>query len=606
MKAVSTPSHASRHRSKITAYAPLNPHSLAERRADAIYQTQDGTVWVGTSSGVLDKLDAESGQFTHYRFVDETVLNNISALGEDTSGQLWFGGSRGLGVFCFDPRTERVTRYRHDPDDRHSLSNDYVYAVFNDRDDTLWIGTNKGLNRFDPYKQHFDVFWPYPDDAQSTDNNVRVIYQDHDGAFWLGSWYSGLSHFDPHSGHIRHYRHDADDPASLASNAVHCIYRDTQDRLWIGTSGGLCRYESQTDTFVIYLTHDGLPSDTIGGILEDASGNLWLSTAYGLSKFDPQAKTFRNYDVNDGLLNNEFINASFRKGQDGSMFFGVTNGLTVFHPEQVQDNTFVPPVVLTDFLLFNKPVSIGPDSPLNEAIWATETITLGPDDYVFAFEFAALNYIAPTKNGYRYKLEGFDVDWIEATSKRRFASYSNLPAGEYVFRVIGANHNGVWNEQGVLLKVHVTQPLWAKLQAEKEAAEAASQAKSRFLANMSHELRTPLNAILGFSDLLANAPNLTKEQREHLHIIGRSGEHLLALINDILSLSKIEAGKAEMHPVIFDLHEMILGLGEMFSLRAEQKGLISYLRHCARSLAVHTGRCGQIAPGAHQSIGQRR
>ncbi|MBN1933706.1 MAG: response regulator [Anaerolineae bacterium] len=550
-----------------------NPHSLADRQVSALCQAQDGVLWVGTSSGVLDKLDVETGQFTHYRFVDETVLNSIGALDRDSSGRLWFGGSRNLGVFCFDPLTKQIDRYQHDPNDAHSLNDNDVFSVYQDNDGILWIGTNRGLNRFDPARQHFDVFALYPDNPSSTDNNIRAIYQDNDGMLWLGSWYGGLSRFDPHTSQFRHYRHYADDPVSLANNAVQCIYQDTRERLWIGTSGGLCRFEPRTDTFTTYLTRDGLLSDTIGGILEDESGHLWLSTTYGLSKFDPQTEIFRNYDVNDGLLSNEFVGAAFCKGQDGALFFGNVKGLVVFYPEQVQDHPYVPPVVLTDLLLFNKSVPIGPDSPLKEALWATQTITLGPDDYVFAFEFAALSYIAPGRNCYRYKLEGFDQGWNEASSKRRFAGYSNLAAGEYLFRVVGSNHDGVWNEQGVSLKVIVTQPLWQKLQAEKEAAEAANRAKSQFLANMSHELRTPLSAILGFTELMLHDEMLTTRQRENLEIIDRGGEHLLALINDVLDLSKIEAGKVELDVEVFDLHEMLLGLGEMFSLRAEQKGL---------------------------------
>jgi signal transduction histidine kinase/CheY-like chemotaxis protein len=272
--------------------------------------------------------------------------------------------------------------------------------------------------------------------------------------------------------------------------------------------------------------------------------------------------------------------------------------------------------VITDFQLANKPVPIGTDSVLQESILETDHLVLSYLDRVFSFEFAVLNYRAPEKNHYKYRLEGFEAEWNEVDSTRRFATYTNMDPGDYVFRVIGSNNDGIWNEEGTSVRITVTPPWWGtmwfrismvlvaiallvggfrwrvsaiearsrkleiqvmdrtkELQKAKEDAENANQAKSTFLANMSHELRTPLHAILGFSRLMTRDSGLNDSQQERLNVINRSGEHLLGMVDDILSLSKIEAGHVELKQDPFDVTQMLQDVGQMMKSRAEGKGL---------------------------------
>ncbi len=193
----------------------------------------------------------------------------------------------------------------------------------------------------------------------------------------------------------------------LNGGGINTIHEDRTGTLWVGAMDGLYRYNRQSGAFARYTENQGLPSSTIRCILEDGAGRLWLSTQKGISRFDPQRETFRNYDVSDGLQSNEFSTGCYQ-GPDGEMFFGGTNGLNAFFPENVRDNPYVPPVVITSFRIFNKPVPIGAGSVLKKAIPYVDSLTLPYRDNVFSFEFAALSYANSHKNRYRYKLENFE------------------------------------------------------------------------------------------------------------------------------------------------------------------------------------------------------
>jgi signal transduction histidine kinase len=228
----------------------------------------------------------------------------------------------------------------------------------------------------------------------------------------------------------------------------------------LGTFDGLYRYNRNDGTFTRYTETGGLPSSAIRCILGDEAGMLWLSTDKGISRLDPQRETFRNYDVSDGLQSNEFSTGCYQ-APNGEMLFGGTNGLNAFFPENVRDNPYVPPVVITSFRIFNQSVPIGPKSLLKKAIPYVDSLTLPYRDNVFSFEFAALSYANSQKNRYRYKLENFESGWNEVGSKQRLATYTNLDPGKYVFRVQGSNSDGIWNEEGASLAIVITPPWWS-------------------------------------------------------------------------------------------------------------------------------------------------
>ncbi|MDV3348899.1 two-component regulator propeller domain-containing protein [Leptothoe sp. LEGE 181152] len=602
---------------KFTHYKhnPDNPNGLNHPSVQVIYETSDGALWLGTQIG-LEKFDRQTGQFTHYLH-EPTIPHSLGAgtdflaIDEDAAGDLWVGGVGHTGLNRLDRASGRFTTYRHDPNDVNSLSDpdDSVLSIQVDDDGSIWVGTRAGgLNHFDPSTETFRAYRHDPNDANSlSDNNVRVIHITPSGILWLGSWHKGLTRFDPQAKTFTRYQHNPNDlQNSLPSNTVYKIHEDTKGTLWIGTSAGLSRFDAAKGAFTSYREKDGLPSASIRDILEDNQGHLWISTNRGLSKFNPETLTFRNYGAHDGLQGKEFAASAGYKSRTGEMFFGGTAGFNAFYPNQLINNSFAPPVVFTDFQLFNQSIPLGQEgSPLTQDISVTNKVTLSHDQSVFSIAFAALSYWFPEHNQYAYKMEGFDQDWTWVDSRRRFATYTNLNPGNYTFRVKASNSDGYWNETSRALQITITPPWWqtlwfrslavvsglgavigiyrwrvqaiesynrqltaevtertyelkiAKEQAEtgayelkvaKEQAEAANEAKSAFLANMSHELRTPLNAILGMTEVLQEkvVGQINGQQLKALQTIERSGSHLLELINDILNLAKVESGLIEL------------------------------------------------------------
>ncbi|MES9962262.1 MAG: two-component regulator propeller domain-containing protein [Candidatus Sedimenticola sp. 20ELBAFRAG] len=607
---------------------PADSTSLSDNTVRPMHVDHNGTLWVGTLNKGLNRLEQETGSFTRFQHErnDPKSLgnNNIRAILEDSKGILWIG-TYGGGLDRFDSETETFTHYRNDPADSNSLSDNKLYSLYEDRSGVFWVGTwTKGLEIFDRESGTFTHHPHNPEDPGSISHNgILSFHEDSSDTLWIGTYGGGLNRYDRENRRFMRYKHDTDIPSSLSNNIVFDMHEDRAGAFWIATGRGLNKFDPQTGRFSHYFTKDGLPNDVIYSIIEDRQGHLWLSTNQGISNFDPKNESFRNYDRGDGLQGNQFNSLAYAQGTDDRIYFGGSNGLTAFYPEQIADNPNPPRVVITDLQLANKPVPIGENSILKKSILETEQLTLSYLERIVSFEFSALNFQSPWKNRYKYMLEGFDAKWLETGSTRRFATYTNLDPGKYVFRVIGSNNDGVWNEEGDSIRLTVLPPWWktwwayllylaililivvtliqfrtrtlqlkgreleqlvtlrtgelevAKETAEKaqRQAESANQAKSVFLANMSHELRTPLNAILGFSDMLSRDEQVSSGQQSKLATIKRSGKHLLSMINDVLDLSKIEAGRIDLEPEVFDLLQILKDMERMFLLRAEHDGL---------------------------------
>ena len=442
---------------------PANPNSLSAGIIRGLYQDRDGIVWVGTLAGGLDRFDLTTRQVTHYRRDPDNpnslVSNTVFDITQDHMGYLWIGTIN--GVSKLDPNTGNFVNYQHDPDNSNSLSDNAVVSILEDRNNMLWFATWGGLDRFDPETETFTHYTHDAENPASLSSDVLIqLYEDSNGTLWVSTESQGLNRFDATTKTFQHYLNDPNDPNSLSDNTVTSIYEDENGMFWFATlSSGLNRFDPATNQFTRYGVREGLSDTQIVCILPDDNGNLWLSTGTGWTRVDMQTTTFTKYDHTDGLPSQGATLDSCTGDPSGQLFFGSLEGLVGFFPQDIIDNSVPPQVIISEIQLDHAPVLVGADSPLREAINYTNTLELPVGTNTLSLTFAALSYRVPTKNQYQYKLTGFDNNWTTAGSNQHFATYTNLPPGEYTFHVIASNGDSMWNDVGRTLKI-VVPPQW--------------------------------------------------------------------------------------------------------------------------------------------------
>ncbi len=621
--------------------------ALSVRSMLPTHEGPDSVLWISSNHG-LGRLLRASGVYEQIVLPGLSATEQINGILEDHAGQLWFATHHGL--YAYEPATKQITRYRHDPNDAGSLlPGEDVDLVYEDEETGLWVTCQSVLAKFDRAGARFTKYR----DAHAGISSFECMLRDRNKILWLG-WNGGLARFDPAATSFRYFRNNPADRNSLSFNSVYSLCLDPrapEKYLWIGTGGGgLNRLDLQTEKFIHFTESDGLPNNVIYAILPDASGNLWMSTNKGISQLlldeDSSTPRFKNYDVSDGLQSNEFNRAGFGMSRSGEIFFGGINGLNSFFPAEIKGNPHAPPVVFTDFKLFYKSISWrDKNSPLTQAIATTPAITLTHAQNVFTVEFAALDFTAPERNRYAYRLENFNRDWIE-TGTERTATFINLPPGKYVLRVKGSNNDGVWSAEAASLKIIITPPWWqtwwayllyasfaiatlvtiyktrvrylkkraAALEAtvvertaevvaqkqriEKQNAQLETQAeklteldhmKSRFFANLSHEFRTPLTLILGpVEQALQETPE--GKARSRLRLAHTNAQRLLGLINQLLDLSKLESGKMQLRAAEGDLVAFLQNLAVAFAPLAERKRIALRFASTEKKLLVYFDR----------------
>lgn len=444
------------YRWKFKHYAP-HREGLAGptgRVITSLAQTADGRVWIGSFDGGLDTFDPEAETFEPVPLPEAARQSGITAMEVDADGQLWVGTS--VGLLLSQQRSQSPSFSALDVLDLQSSGGQDSISALASGPSRLWIGTTaNGLLRLDPQSGRLRR---YPLDPGNLEQTVAVwaLLEDHLGQVWIGTPSFGLHRFDPRTETFTIYRGTTRQPGDLDNRTIKSLFEDSSGRLWIGTfSGGLNLFDRQRDQFIPWTVHQGLPSNKIEAIRQGRDGELWLSTNRGLASLQPDLSTTHVYDRADGLQHDEFQQGAALATADGELYFGGRNGFNRFRPDRLQENPQAPPVVITKFRKFGKPVHF--DRPLQDL----ERIVLAHHENVISFEFAALDFAHPKKNRYRYRLQGFDPTWVEGPELRQ-ATYTNLDPGNYVFEVQGSNNDGVWNELGASLHLRVVPPFWLR------------------------------------------------------------------------------------------------------------------------------------------------
>jgi signal transduction histidine kinase/ligand-binding sensor domain-containing protein/CheY-like chemotaxis protein len=419
-------------------------------------------IWIGADGGGLNCVDLATGKnetFSHNPADKNSIGSNKPlSLAEDGEGNIWIGFfDRGLG--CYVRKTKSFINFFPDGTNKTPRGKRIWHLMIDNN--KLWVATEKGIDILDLQTKTFTYLPIGKEDQKGTNvGDCWYLYKDSKGRILIGTIY-GLNVYYPGSKRFEYFEPDLKNPNSISDKWILNIFEDSKHRIWIGTNGGgLNLWKEPENIFHCFTSNDGLAGNVINGILEDDLGYLWISTNHGLTKFNYDSLSFVTYDIKDGLQDNRFSIGVASKDKNGKMYFGGINGLTSFYPGEIKENSFVPPVILTSFQLFNKDVDINnPKSPVHESMQTQKEINLSASQSVFTIKFAALNYTQSEENKYKYKLDNLEDQW-NSVGHQHSATYTYLAPGKYKFRVIASNNDNVWNSKGASIDIIVHPPFY--------------------------------------------------------------------------------------------------------------------------------------------------
>ncbi len=518
---------------------------FTEAHSYCLTQDQDGNYWIGTNGSGISRL--ENGEFTSFSMRDGLAHDKVVSTMVDRDGKIWLGTLDGVSVY-----DKRRFRNYHKKD---GLSDNKVYDIHQVETGEIWFATFSGISCLVD-----GAFRTFEDGIPGEGTRFNAILETRDE----GLWFAGEE--------LLILKDDTFQTFSFPSKLdpyINDLTQDSKGAIWIAMSGGLARYEK--GEIKLFTRKDGLATNLCKTVIEDRSGMIWIGTIRGLNRFD--GKSFDLFTSKDGILSNEIIRGASYLDHLGSIWFGTNLGLTIFKSDaQVTPNLVPPPIHINRFMVSGSRV------PLHSPV------ALPHNQNDVEFHFTGISFIAPEELEYEYMLEGVDGDWIKGQSRSR--QYANLAPGHYTFRVKARNSDEVESTAPTSFSFVIIPPLWLRgwfifleilaalgfiyflfrsqvrkerFKAEARSAIEANRAKSAFLAHMSHELRTPLNAILGYSEILEEdfRSNYHKDYVEDIRKVQFSAHHLLSLINNILDISKIDAGKMVLFFEDFDARTII-------------------------------------------------
>lgn len=564
--------------------------STANKDVRAIFEDQNQTIWIATKENkivLIDRSGRELGCLSPEGKLKTNAIwtNTPYTIKQDSQGRIWIG-TRGDGLYRLHPKAEKytflVSHFTETASDPFSLGGNDVYAIHEDENHQIWIGTfGGGLNLIDEQADGSIRFINSKNKLvnfpMGSCRKVRCLAEDQRGHLYVGTT-GGLLVFRPQPGQpdknvFRHYERILHDSSGLNSNDVLDLCLTRKGELFVGSSGGGINKMVSVDSegfplqFKAYTRNDGLPADNIQAILEDRDGKLWLSSETDLTRFDPQKEFFEVFsEVKWMMRGKNFSEATKLSLSSGEIFFGYSEGILRFFPDQIKSKTYVPYLAFTNLFLFNRKVGIGEGSPLISALDDSREVVLTHKQNYFAINFAALDYENSLTIKYAYKLEGFDQEW-NYVQNQRSASYTNLPKGSYLFKVKSTNSEGIWCENERILPIIMKPSFWEtplaytlyfvlfaliiilidynlliiyRLKTNIRLEKRMSDLKLKFFTDISHEIRTPLTMITSPVDYLMNDSETPEKIKKQLSLISHSTQRMLRLVNQILDLRKLQ------------------------------------------------------------------
>ena len=635
-----------------------NNTSLCQNSIYKILCDSRGDMWIGTWADGVDYFNKDNDVFKEISFGDSNTQLNykiVSGMTEDKNGNLWIG-TEGGGLNFYNRKTKKFTYYKNEPNNKNSISANNIKSVINDREGNIWVGIHDGgVNYFNP--NHFPyqfnkIDFPKASDTSLQSYKVLTLFNDVNGNIWIGTLTGGLLIYDTHRKKISQIHKDSRTIMSIVqtknpdflliggSNGiekinintkertqinihkkedsknslvfVNSIYIDNYNLYWIGTEGqGLFLYNPLRRETKNFGIKEGLPNDIIYGVLSDNNGNMWISTNYGISRLNVLSNQFKNYNQWDGLQGNEFNYGAFLKTSNNELFFGGTNGITYFNPSDIRKNTFVPVIDINNIDVNNEPYQKITD--------ALQEVRLKYDQNNFSIDFTALNFRQSEKNEFSYILEGNDKKWNYVGNQRK-AVYTNIPEGNYVFKVKGSNNDGVWNEEGDTFKIKILPAPWKtwwayliyfslsfglisyirkilllrikeknelkKERLEKEKLEELNELKLRLFTNVSHDFRTPLTLIIAPLEKMIEEKMGNSYIRQQHDIMYRNSRMLLQLINQILDFRKSDSGKLSLLASKNDIVPFIEDIKKSFEGLAKEKNINFQFNASSKNIEV--------------------
>ncbi len=593
-----------RHTTFELYYPTGSEKSLSGKAVSAMLQADSTHIWVGTEDGGLNYFNTRTKTFQHYPFKakqESLSYHNIHTLIKDRKGNLWIGTFTG-GINVYHPETGKVKVFKFGKEMGDSSNTNMIYALHQDQQGIIWIGTVGGLFKYLPEKKKFikvnklllGQIWVYD------------IYEDHNGHLWVGSYNQGLYEKDPKNNRWHHYK-IARASDSSHSEKIISIQEGNKHKLWLGTDeGGLYLFNTKTKKSTSFKNKYGLNADIVYGILKDKEGHLWLSTNNGIFDFNPEDTTSIHYTQWDHLQGKQFNYKSYLKTRDGKLYFGGIKGLNAFYPDSIHHYKTKPHIIFTNFQLFNQDIPTNTKkSPLTRTISYTNKLTLSHKQSMFSIEYAALDYIAPNKTQYAYKMKGYDPVWNKVNGQRK-ATYTNLPAGDYTFQVKATDLDGNWSPPSEIA-ITIRPPFYRttaayifyvliflsiiywlrrmeikkierknkiKLErAQVKKEHAFYKQKIDFFTSMAHEIRTPLSLIIAPLEKLIQSNHWRPKSKEQLTIMEDNANRLLMLTNQLLDFRKMESDVYEIQQEKIEIVSLVQQIFSRFSSISYKKGI---------------------------------